>query len=1073
MNRYLAKSFVLLLLLAPLSGATWLGAKQPVSPKLEALAGATYHRLSPASLEQDELNSSGLQEYTTRGHVLGFQEDGVVIASGRNALSVKFVGARPARPLEEEPFASVEGSGSTRPLGRVIYRDLWAGVSVFYEKSEFGISKSTYYVQPGAAGAFNPVHQIQLRYNVPAKVDMNGELVLSFASGEMRETKPEAWQEIGGKRHAVDVEFCLLGGQDVGFKVGAYDARHLLVIDPILRWHTFLGGSDFDKGMGIAIDSYGNVYVTGISDGTWGEPVRPHAGGSNAFVAKLDINGVLIWNTFLGTVGSTDPGAGITTDSDGNIYVTGQSFPTWGSPIRPFTGSVWADAFVAKLDRNGVLQWNTFLGGERRDYGRGLAVDAEGNVYVAGYSFATWGEPLSPYVSSYYGGWVAKLGGDGSLQWNTFMGSDHVSYLTGIVLDAGNNIYVCGACDGGWGTPIKAFTPDTWDGYVAKLDTDGALLWHTFLGQEYSTGIAMDSNGDIVVGGGRDVIWAKKLEANGIERWTSTFGSLLADYGNGVAVDVSGHVYLAGYSPATWGTPDRAYTGGRDAFVLELDGNGVLQWNTFLGEVGNDEGNGIAVDGSGKIYVTGLSAGTWGSPVRAYTQSSDAFVAKFQDIPGLSLISLAPMSATVWDTSFILTVEGSGFTEGATVVWDGEDRQTTFTSSSQVRAEISADDFTVAGTVQIMVRNTDGKTTNAQDFIVNNPVPSLSALEPPSARAGDPGLTLVVTGDGFVDGTVVIWDGADRPTAFISRSEVRATIEPGDLALKKVISVSARNPGSGTSNALEFSINDPLPILTSLVPSTTSAGGQGLVVSVMGSKFQDGATVRWDGSDRPTAFINEYELDATIGAGDISVGGEVQITVANPIPAGSISNALIFPVSGFTVNSSPTSVTVTAGQSAAYAIQVIPQFGSFDSPVALTCTGLPRNATASISPGSVTPGANTATVTLNVATSTNSGSAIGASLGISGAIPPATGLLLTTLIIGGWFGIFKHSPWRLSFRWFAVVALICVIGLVASCSAGGNNNPPNNATPPGTYQLTVQGESGSLKTSAIVTLVVR
>ena len=111
------------------------------------------------------------------------------------------------------------------------------------------------------------------------------------------------------------------------------------------------------------------------SNATWGNPVRPYTGAYDAFAARLDNNGSLIWNTFLG--GGNDVGNGIAVDAGGNVYVTGTGFETWGNPVRPFSGSL--NAFAARLNSSGGLVWNTFLGGGNYDVGTGIAVDSGGN----------------------------------------------------------------------------------------------------------------------------------------------------------------------------------------------------------------------------------------------------------------------------------------------------------------------------------------------------------------------------------------------------------------------------------------------------------------------------------------------------------------------------------------------------------------------------------------------------------------------------------------------------------------------------------------------------------------------
>jgi hypothetical protein len=261
------------------------------------------------------------------------------------------------------------------------------------------------------------------------------------------------------------------------------------------------------------------------------------------------------------------------------------------------------------------------------------------------------------------------------------------------------------------------------------------------------------------------------------------------------------------------------------------------------------------------------------------------------------------------------------------------------------------------------------------------------------------------------------------------------------------------------------------PSLTSLLPSTAVAGDPAFVLSVMGSDFVDGAVVRWDGSDRPTTFVNSLKLEAQIATADLTTGRIVQVTVLNP--DGGISGALDFSVSGFTISSSPISATVTAGQSATYTIQVTPQYGPFNSSVSFSCTGLPSRGTSSFLPTNVIPGANVATTTLTLATQAASGSAGGMMSGSPGFVPPALGLLLVSLVL--LLGLdFRKSILRQSFRrWLTAGALVCLLIVLASCSAGGDGNPPSTGTPPGTYQVSVRGQSGSLTASTTVTLVIR
>ena len=114
-------------------------------------------------------------------------------------------------------------------------------MTLVYENHGSGVVKSTYYIEVGAEAAVERLDEIRLRYNVPVKVDAGGGLVFSFVTGEMRESRPVAWQEIAGNRVPVEVTYRLIGEREVGFKAGSDDPRYPLVIDPVLSWNTFLG----------------------------------------------------------------------------------------------------------------------------------------------------------------------------------------------------------------------------------------------------------------------------------------------------------------------------------------------------------------------------------------------------------------------------------------------------------------------------------------------------------------------------------------------------------------------------------------------------------------------------------------------------------------------------------------------------------------------------------------------------------------------------------------------------------------------------------------------------------------
>jgi hypothetical protein len=358
-----------------------------------------------------------------------------------------------------------------------------------------------------------------------------------------------------------------------------------------LVWGTFLGptGGAGGHGCSIALDEQGNVYVTGLATENWGSPVNPHVFGYDTFVAKLASSGGLIWNTFLNSNDSGFDG-GIAVNGAGDIFVVGSSFQGWGTPVRPFAGS--PDVFVAKLDNDGARVWNTFLGSSSYgDDGHGIGTDGAGNVLVVGGSSFSWGSPLNPISSSGpIDAFVAKLDGNGHLLWNTFLGTDGEDHAEDIVAESGGVSYVTGTSKGGsWGSPIRPYAH--YDAFVAKLDGSGALVWNTFLGSS---------------------------------DW---------DDARDVGLDGHGHVFVAGSSWGDWGPGATGYhEGGSDAFLAELDGDGNLLANAFRGSSDSDYGEGLAVDAAGRIFVAGSSTVVWGQPIRPYSGGSDAFVSRLESL---------------------------------------------------------------------------------------------------------------------------------------------------------------------------------------------------------------------------------------------------------------------------------------------------------------------------------------------------------------------------------------------------------------------------------------------------------
>jgi hypothetical protein len=634
-----AKALHVLLVVAIAATLHSAGAPTPTARANEAAAGPPTpvdgkHAASPANLLQ----------FRAGGHVLGFTPGRVYLAGLDHALRVEFLGTmNTSPPLVSGGSVGDGGPASIPLLSQITYPDLWPGISLSYEAAGGGIAKSTYHLAPGA----DPV-DIQLRYNLPFELASDGSLRFQLLSGRgwLAESPPLAWQDIGGERVPVEVAFMMTGDQQVGFRVGGYNPRYPLTIDPTYQWHTFYGSRSDEWGRAIAVDASGNVYVLGGSDAAWpySYPARHrHSGGADLVVVKLDGGGHYLWHTFYGSSGD-DYGYGIAVDGSGNVYITGSSPAPWsvdGTSAR-HAHSGMDDLVVVKLNSSGYYQWHTFYGSSLADCGHGIAVGGD-NVYITGSSQASWlgDSGQSPLHSNSGDGdlLVLKLNSSGFYQWHTFYGSSSPDTGYGVAVDGSGEVTVAGSSEATWqadGTPPRHAHSGNGDLVVLRLNSSGFYQWHTFYGSsspDTGYGVAVDGSGEVYVAGSSKATWQAdgtpprhahsgdgdlavlKLDSGGVYQWHTFYGSSSPDAGYGIAVDNSGEVYIVGSSEVTWqvdGTPPRhAHSGDSDLAVLKLNSSGVYQWHTFYGSSSSDTGYGVALDGSGDVYIVGHSSVMW------------------------------------------------------------------------------------------------------------------------------------------------------------------------------------------------------------------------------------------------------------------------------------------------------------------------------------------------------------------------------------------------------------------------------------------------------------------------------
>jgi len=396
-----------------------------------------------------------------------------------------------------------------RHYRKVRYERVYPGVDLVYYGKQ-GQLEYDFAVMPGA----DP-RAIKLSFTGASEVHLGaeGELLLSVGDNKIRQLRPVIYQEVEGVRKEIAGGYRIEGQADVSFEVDQYDVTRPLVIDPVLLYATYLGGSGDDLGLGIAVDDDGSAYVAGTTT-SLNFPTTPaifqpaNAGSQDVFVTKLNRSGTeLIYSTYLGGSGNeaTVSAVGLAVDKNGNAYVTGNTtssdFPTTpGAFQSAFAGGpsdTPLDTFVTKLNHTGTaLIYSTYLGGsDGFDVGFAITVDDTGNAYVTGPTNST-NFPTTPgaFQPAFAGGFadtfVTKLNRRGTaLVYSTYLGGSS-SFDSGrdIAVDDTGNAYVLGDTGSSdFPTTPGAFQPAFAGGFadtfVTKLNGTGtALVYSTYLG---------------------------------------------------------------------------------------------------------------------------------------------------------------------------------------------------------------------------------------------------------------------------------------------------------------------------------------------------------------------------------------------------------------------------------------------------------------------------------------------------------------------------------------------------------------------------------------------------------------
>ena len=716
-------------------------------------------------------------------------------AAGAAAVRMSWLGASPGMTVE--PVAPVQarthylkGSREDWVVGaenfeRALYREIYPATDLIFHGARGGLEYD-FRLRPGADPA-----KIRLQFEGPDRFDIaaNGDLVLHLGGQRVVQRKPVAWQDGPTGRAAVEARFRPLGEGRFGFELGAYDPGRTLIVDPFVDYATYLGEGDEEILADVAIDNAGNAYVVGYtasSDFPVNVGDQDQGGDEDAFIAKVAPDGsTLIYATFLGG-GDNDRAWGVAVNDAGEVYVAGETrsddFPASVNAFLQRFGGGGRDGFAAKLSASGSsVDWATYLGDTDQDWALDIATDPQGAVYVCG---GTWSSqfPTTPgVVQEVFGGddsdaFVIKLDPLGSrAEFSTFLGGERDDEARSLAVGLGGDVHVAGFTRSNrFPLSVGAFQTvrqGAEDAFVTKLSpTANRLVFSTLLGggdPDFGNGVAVDNFGDVYVAGstgsddfparvpglfpiysgGTDAFVAKFDARGGTPLYSTFLGGAREDTANAIAVDANGFASVAGHtksedfplSDSNVIQPQRGDDNG-DAFWTRLDEDGrFLLDSTYLGGDRLDEARTVALGDDGAIFVGGRTlsgnlAVTPGAFQTGRSGENDGFLFRIVDNLELATISAASFSATApVAPQSIAAAFGRGL---ATVTREA--------TSTPLPAEI--------GGTRVVVTDAAGFDRTAALFFVS---PAQINFEiPPGSAAGLAQVTVFLNGGVVAQGTV-------------------------------------------------------------------------------------------------------------------------------------------------------------------------------------------------------------------------------------------------------------------------------------------------------------------------------
>ena len=519
---------------------------------------------------------------------------------------------------------------------------------------------------------------------------------------------------------------------------------------PNWAWAKSAGGTWDDRGNSIATDASGNVFMTGSFSSptiTFGTTTLTNNGNNDIFIVKYDANGNALWAKSAGGA-DNEWGYSVATDAAGNTYITGafaSSTITFGATTLTNSSSVGnSDIFIVKYDANGNALWAKSAGGTWDDVGNSIATDAAGNAYITG-GFSspaiTFGTTTLTN-SGDYDIFIAKYDTNGNVIWAKSAGGTDADGGIGIVTDVAGNAYITGEFASstitfGATTLTNSSSVGNSDIFIVKYDANGNALWAKSAGgadYEWGCSVATDAAGNAYITGafysstitfgttsltnyGIGNIFIAKYDSNGNVLWAKSVGGPVDDWGNSIATDASGNVFMTGSfsSPTiTFGATtltNSSSVSNYDIFIVKYDANGNVIWAKSAGGWYSAGSNSIATDAAGNAYITGTftsPAITFGATTLTNNGNENIFIAKVE-----------PFAIILAQTNVLCY---GGITGSITVNVYGANGTCQYSKDGGITYQ-SSNVFTGlgSGTYAIVVKDANNCVTTAQTVTITQP----------------------------------------------------------------------------------------------------------------------------------------------------------------------------------------------------------------------------------------------------------------------------------------------------------------------------------------------------------------